>query len=192
MQNSWTNFYDKHGRFYLQPHPALNKFINIAKKRGVRNVLDLGCGSGRHLVKLASEGFNVSGLDFSPSAAQLAEKWLHEKGLEGDVVVGNFDDKSKDFKNNSFEAVIAVNSLEYANQPELENNLEQIRRMLKPQGIAMIVYRSKETTLKHPEVETLLFEEEELTDLMSKYFTILDISQDKDKNFVIIGEVRKN
>ena len=42
------------------------------RENHVRRILDLGCGDGRHLVYLAATGFEVSGLDFAPTALELA------------------------------------------------------------------------------------------------------------------------
>ena len=40
-------------------------YIDYAKKPGVKNILELGCGTGRVAIPLAKEGFNVTGLDLS-------------------------------------------------------------------------------------------------------------------------------
>jgi SAM-dependent methyltransferase len=174
--------------FYLMPHPALIKFINLCREAGQGKILEMGCGDGRHLVKLAEEGFYVSGIDKSPAAAALAEKWLHEKGLEGDIVVGDFDDSVKDFVDKSFDGVIAINSLEYGKSGEIEKNLKQIQKLLKPEGHFLLVYRSRKSTITHPEKEMQLILRSELIDLVSKYFKIIEDSLDQDNNFVIIAE----
>lgn len=162
--------------------------MNKAKEHGVRKVLDLGCGSGRHLVELAKEGFGVTGVDFSPAAAHLAEKWLHQKGLEGDVIVADFDEHVAGIKESSQEAIIAINSLEYGKPKELGDNLKEINRILRTGGLFLLVYRSKETELKHPEVETQFYTEEELKEKIQKTFRIIEFSQDEKKNFVVIAQ----
>ncbi len=188
MDRVWSDFYNNHGRFYLLPHADLIKFISICRKKRFTKILDLGCGSGRNIVKLAEEGFNVTGIDFSPSAAQLAEKWLHQKGLDGDIVVSNFDTRMKELQANMFEGIIAVNSLEYGEDGELDKNLREIKRLIKPEGIVFIVYRSVESTIKHPEVSTQFLSEEQLKNKIGQYFRIIEFKQDKDKNFVVIAE----
>lgn len=188
MDKKWNQFYENHGRFYLLPHPSLTEFMEQCRRRGIQKVLDLGCGSGRHLIKLAEEGFKVAGVDFSPSAAQLAEKWLHQKGYEGDIIVGNFDDKMQDFPDKSFGGIIAVNSLEYGNKEELEQNLEQIKKILRPGGIFMMVYRSKESEMKHPEIETRFMGEDELKEVVTAYLHVIKIIQDQKNNFVVFAE----
>jgi len=39
-------------------------------------VLDLGCGVGRHLVYLSSQGFEMHGLDLSPAGVERCQKEL--------------------------------------------------------------------------------------------------------------------
>jgi SAM-dependent methyltransferase len=51
--------------------------------RGVRQVLDLGCGTGNHAIRLAEVGFDVTGVD--RSAAMLAE--ADRKGRDAGVAV---------------------------------------------------------------------------------------------------------
>lgn len=189
--NSWSQFYNDYGRFYLLPHPGLIKLVNLCNKFGYTKVLDLGCGSGRHVVELAGRGFDVTGIDLSPSAAQLAQSWLNQKNLEGQIIVGDFDDETPDFEDSTFQAVLAVNSLEYGEEGELDYNLLQINRLLKSHGLIFLVLRSKETTLKHPDVSTQFFDEEILRKKINIHFKILDFSQDNDKNFVVFAQ-KKN
>ena len=43
--------------------------------------IDVGCGAGNYAVYLASVGFDVTGVDISPSAIALAEANAKEKGV---------------------------------------------------------------------------------------------------------------
>ncbi len=184
----WSQFYNDYGRFYLLPHTGINKFVNLCHKFGYTKILDMGCGSGRHIVELAGRGFDVTGIDLSPSAAQLAESWLNQKNLKGQVIVGDFDDEVPDFEDNTFQAILAVNSLEYGEEGELDYNLLQINRLLKSKGLIFLVFRSKETTLKHVDVPIQFLDEESLRKKINIHFKILDFSQDNDKNFVIYAQ----
>lgn len=188
MPKNWNNFFDTHGRFYLLPHEDLPKFINTCKKEKLNKVLDLGCGSGRHVVKLAEEGFEVAGIDMSPSAASLAEKWLHQKGLEAEIIVANFDDKQKDFDDGSFDGVLAVNTLEYGEEGEFGENLKQINRLLRENGLVFIVYRTEASELKHPDVPIQFLTEEQFKVSIEKYFQIEDFHTDQKHNFVVFAK----
>jgi len=61
-------------------------------RRPVRRVLDIACGTGPHLVRLAERGYQAAGLDLSArNIAYLGER-LADKGLTGDLVVGDMTD----------------------------------------------------------------------------------------------------
>lgn len=48
---------------------------------GYRDLLDLGCGLGRHAVLFAKRGFRVSALDLSPLAVESLRRWAKAEGV---------------------------------------------------------------------------------------------------------------
>jgi SAM-dependent methyltransferase len=69
------------------------KFFKKAFKkfstRKITRVLEPGCGSGRLVVAMAKQGYNVTGLDLSPSMLKFLDQELDRKGLEGKTVLGD-------------------------------------------------------------------------------------------------------
>jgi SAM-dependent methyltransferase len=61
-------------------------------RRPVRRVLDIACGTGPHLVRLAERGFRMAGLDLSARNIEYLGERLADKGLSGDLVVGDMTD----------------------------------------------------------------------------------------------------
>src|SRR5438128_10938568 len=58
----------------------------------VRRVLDIACGTGPHLIRLAERGYRMAGLDLSrQNVAFLAER-LEAKRLRADLIVGDMTD----------------------------------------------------------------------------------------------------
>jgi len=49
-------------------------------------VLDIGCGTGRHLIELSRRGFKCTGIDLSEHMLNLAQAKLTRAGLEADLV----------------------------------------------------------------------------------------------------------
>lgn len=47
----------------------------------VRRILDLGCGTGNHALRLAADGYEVVGVDRSPEMLQVALRKAAERGL---------------------------------------------------------------------------------------------------------------
>ena len=58
-------------------------------RRSVRTVLDIACGTGPHLVRLAERGYHTTGLDLSAKNIEYLGERLADKGLCGDLVVGD-------------------------------------------------------------------------------------------------------
>jgi SAM-dependent methyltransferase len=63
-------------------------FRHFARRR-VRRVLDIACGTGPHLVRLADRGYRMSGLDLSPENIAFLDERLRAKGHRGDLIVGD-------------------------------------------------------------------------------------------------------
>jgi len=61
-------------------------------RRPVRRVVDIACGTGPHLMRLADRGYRMSGLDLSPRNVEFLRERLAAKGHEGELVVGDMTD----------------------------------------------------------------------------------------------------
>jgi SAM-dependent methyltransferase len=61
-------------------------------RRPVHRVLDLACGTGPHLVRLAERGYRMTGLDLSRRNIEFLRERLAARGLAGDLVVGDMTD----------------------------------------------------------------------------------------------------
>ncbi len=58
-------------------------------RRPVRSVLDIACGTGPHLVRLARRGYRMSGLDLSPDNVDFLRARAAAKGLDVRLSVGD-------------------------------------------------------------------------------------------------------
>jgi SAM-dependent methyltransferase len=63
-------------------------FRRFAQRR-VRRVLDIACGTGPHLMRLAQRGYAMSGLDLSVKNVEFLRQRLAAKGYHGDCIVGD-------------------------------------------------------------------------------------------------------
>lgn len=92
-------------------------------------VLDVGCGAGFKANYLATQGFQVTGIDLSTDSLAVARRY----DKTGTV---NYIEASADklpFPDHSFEAVIAMDFLEHVEDPALI--IREISRVLKPGGV---------------------------------------------------------
>jgi SAM-dependent methyltransferase len=58
-------------------------------RRPVRRVLDIACGTGPHLARLADHGYAMAGLDLSRANIEFLRERLQAKGQRAELVVGD-------------------------------------------------------------------------------------------------------
>ena len=92
----WDKVFKKHGKVFLSIQEDIPKVAHEFKKNKVKRILDLGSGSGRHIVYLAKHGFDMYGLDISKSGIKISKDWLKKEGLNAKFKTGsiNYDKKS--------------------------------------------------------------------------------------------------
>lgn len=105
-------------------------FAKYVRSGGV--VCDLGCGDGYGSLKLSQIGYTVTGIDVSEEMIHKAKETNignTARFIKGDI-------SSLDFPDNSFDAVLAINSLEWTEQPL--KVIKEIQRIVKPEGFACV------------------------------------------------------
>lgn len=109
-------------------------------------VLELGCGPGANLWFLSREGFQVSGIDCSPTAIKLAKEFVETEVNEAslDLKIGDFADLP--WEDNSFDCIVDIYAI-YANPLSvIERTIQEINRVLKPGGVGYAKFFGCETT----------------------------------------------
>jgi ubiquinone/menaquinone biosynthesis C-methylase UbiE len=108
---------------------------------GCRSVLDLGCGEGRttRLLGTMVDG-TVVGSDFSSGMVRVAQSLPATANVRYQVN----DAQAMSFPDGSFDAVVAITTLNYV--PDVSLALREVRRVLKPGGkFVCSVINSKES-----------------------------------------------
>lgn len=109
-------------------------------------VLEVGCGPGANLWFLNREGFKISGIDYSPTAIELACKLLEKNISETalNLKVGDFSELP--WGDNTFDLIIDIFSI-YANPIKtIKNTIKEIERVLKPGGLGYSKFWGCNTT----------------------------------------------
>jgi ubiquinone/menaquinone biosynthesis C-methylase UbiE len=103
-------------------------------------VLDVGCGGGRTLEKLAELATSVYGIDYAPGS--VAESRAHNKRIiaEGRVHVEQASVSRLPFTDDFFDLVTAIETQYY--WPDVVNDMREILRVLKPGGRLIMVAES--------------------------------------------------
>lgn len=102
-------------------------------------VLDVGCGGGRTIEKLASLASTgkVFGIDYSPASVAVARSTNAPSIAAGRVDVQQGSVSHLPFPDDTFDAVTAVETHYY--WPDFVRDLREIRRVLKPGGRLVII-----------------------------------------------------
>lgn len=137
LPEQWENIFRREGEVFSELQEDMPKVVEVLKTEGVRDVLDLGCGAGRHSVFLAEHGFNISGIDASPSGIEITKSRLEAKSLTGKFEVGNIYDKLP-FSDNAFQAVVSTQAMHHNTIENIRGLIKELERVLAPNGIIFI------------------------------------------------------
>lgn len=135
MHQQWARDYrtnDNEG-FYEQ---AFDLIINELKPWPGATILDAGCGSCAHSVRLARRGFNVRAVDFSESALEMAMQFVRAKALGGQITLGRESLLELSFSDQSFDFVLCWGVLMHI--PDVEKAVAELARVVKPGGSLVI------------------------------------------------------
>ncbi len=106
----------------------LDKIDRLLDLQPGDRVLEVGCGAGHLVKRLAERGIDIVGIDINPNAAEIAGT---------DRVIEMAAD-SLDFPADEFDAIVSVHAIEHI--PELEAAAAEMARVLKPGGSALYIY----------------------------------------------------
>lgn len=173
------------------------KFLKKERKYKIegKNVLDLGCGTGRNSNYLADMGCHVVGIEISKTALSIAKERTISLGIKVDYRLGDIG-KNYDIKDNSIDMILDVTSSNSLNEKGREVYLEESYRVLKDGGFMFVRALCKDgnknvkNLLKQSggkEYDTYIIKEIGLTErvfsredfikIYSKYFKILKLEK---------------
>jgi len=100
-----------------------------------KNVLDMGCGSGRHSIALAKVGAGrVTGIDLQRKSFAAAKQWCKDNNLSVQFEEGNVHRLR--FDNGAFDFVFCNGVLHHTSS--IEKGLQELSRVLKKSGKAFL------------------------------------------------------
>jgi 2-polyprenyl-3-methyl-5-hydroxy-6-metoxy-1,4-benzoquinol methylase len=96
VPSNWQEFFDLQAASYDQNDFTRNTSVEIqfilkqTELPAGASVLDIGCGTGRHSIKLAEAGFDVTGVDFSEQMIYHADKRARDAGVSPNFIHADF------------------------------------------------------------------------------------------------------
>lgn len=135
VHDKWKRDYRsaENQRFY---EAAFDYIVRILAAPAGATILDAGCGTCAHSIRLARHGFQVVAVDFSDVAVQEAAERVRESGLEDKIALQREDLTSLTFEDASFEYVLCWGVLMHI--PDVEKAMSELARVTKPGGMLVI------------------------------------------------------
>ena len=133
----WDKVFRKEGRVFAEPFQRFPEIARAFQERGCSRLLDLGSGSGRHVVHLAKEGFMVHGADISPTGLRMTQAWLAEEGLAAGVVLADMR-QPLPFRDGTFEGLLSTQVIHHAPISVVRGTIREIWRVLASGGLAFV------------------------------------------------------
>ncbi|WP_199269650.1 bifunctional demethylmenaquinone methyltransferase/2-methoxy-6-polyprenyl-1,4-benzoquinol methylase UbiE [Formosa sp. L2A11] len=117
------------------------KVVELVKNTNPNSVLDIATGTGDLAINLAeTNAEKIIGLDISPGMLDVGKQKIKAKKLEGTIEMILGDSENMPFEDNSFDAITVAFGVR--NFETLEKGLAEILRVLKPNGIFVILETS--------------------------------------------------
>ncbi|MBI2129565.1 class I SAM-dependent methyltransferase [Candidatus Woesearchaeota archaeon] len=205
----WNEIFKKEGKVFTKIQEDIPEVLKLFKRHNVRRILDLGCGSGRHTVYFAKQGFDVYGIDIAKEGLNITKSWLKKEGLKANLKMGSVYNKLS-YPNDFFDAIISIQVLHHALIERIRKVISELERILKPKGIVFITVTKRKIIPKIRERPKVIAprtympakgEEKGLLhyiftkDLLKKEFRnfkIYNIWVDSDKfRYCLLGELKK-
>lgn len=132
--DTWARGYDLFWRRYM------NKTLPVAQRAAAvepgDRVLDLACGTGELLARIArtGAGADLAGVDLSTGMVEQARRKLVDIS---DVQIEQADAHDLPFGDDAFDVVVCANTFHYFTHPETV--LAEARRVLRPDGRVILL-----------------------------------------------------
>ncbi|MFX0126440.1 MAG: class I SAM-dependent methyltransferase, partial [Candidatus Hodarchaeota archaeon] len=86
---------------WLEPDSFIVSLLPLIKKKRISKVLDLGFGIGRHSILFAKNGYDVYGIETSPSGIEFTKEEAKKEKIQINLLQGGMS--CLPFKDNSID-----------------------------------------------------------------------------------------
>lgn len=144
----WNDSYTTTPHWDLgRPQPAMRTLAEAGTIRG--RVLDVGCGTGEHVLMCAVLGLDATGVDVAPAALRAAEDKARERGLQARFVLG--DARRLTDLEQSYDTVLDCGLFHIFDDAGLAAYISNVRSVLVPGGrYLMLCFSDQEPGAQGP------------------------------------------
>ena len=150
-------------------HNRLLSAYTLSKKFISGDVLELGCGEGRGIDIILKKSKSYRAIDKIKSVIDE----LSLKYKNNNFSTSNFPPLDE-IQDNSFDTIISFQVIEHINDDELF--ISEIKRILRPGGIALITTPNIKMTLTRNPWHIREYTSKQLRDLCEKYFSSVEVN----------------
>jgi len=131
------------GAQYFSEDRTAPKFIYAVKISGLTqgdSALDIGCGRGDLMMALAKKGADVTGIDYSKDALEIAQKAIDKQPVENrnKLKILHSNATALNFSDQTFDYIFMTDIVEHLYPSELQRCFKECKRVLKPKGKLVI------------------------------------------------------
>lgn len=164
------------------PPDELVELVQSGKVRPCKTI-DLGCGAGNYAIYLASQGFEVTGVDSSPTAIKIATENAQKRGVRCRFIVADLLGDLHEVKE-TFDFGYDWELLHHIFPEDREKYVKNVYNLLNPGAQYLSVCFSEKDQqfggvgkFRKTQLGTTLYfsSESEIRDLFSLYFTIKEL-----------------
>ena len=161
---------------------VLVELVDSGKVKPCKTI-DLGCGTGNYSIYLASLGFEVTGIDISTTAIEIAKKNAKKKGIKSNFLEANVIGNLNEVKD-KFDFALDWEMLHHIFPEQRQRYVKNVYKILNPKGKFLSVSFSEKDpqfggTGKYRKtwLGTILYfsSEDELRELFKPYFKIKEL-----------------
>ncbi len=134
-----TKYFDERDHLDLHIAESIRQFMNGYK---LKNLLDVGCGTGRMVKYFNDKGFKSFGCDIYDDALKAARR-INKKNS-----IVKASATKLPFKKDSFDIIISISVIEHLTPHEAEKFIKEARRVLKPEGFIFLVTPNYATPIR--------------------------------------------
>ncbi len=130
---NWEKIYKEQGQVHTEVLNTVVEAVELFQRRGHKDILDLGCGTGRNTFYLSSKGFNVWACDLSETGIQMTKSKSEALGFS-EVQFSQEDMYRLNYKDESFDGILCVWVQGHGTRREVILGIEEAYRVLKEGG----------------------------------------------------------
>jgi ubiquinone/menaquinone biosynthesis C-methylase UbiE len=140
IHNEWIKAYrNKDNEAFF--NNAFDKIVQLTGMNETQKILDAGCGSANHAIRLAKRGFQITAIDFSQPVLDIAAQRINDLGLSGRINLRQADLTALPFDDQSFDIVYCWGVLMHI--ADVEKAIAELCRVVKPGGRIVISEANK-------------------------------------------------